>query len=136
MSGLLFFIPITEATHDYRTDLRTDTFRSTDTAVGVTSANVTLLKVLYDDDTEEISILSSISADVPAFSSYNTTSRQLNMSGLSANTTRTVYVSYDVDALESSEAIATFIGYLPLLWYSVCILFPMGAIASLFLGWR
>lgn len=134
-AAMLWMLPITDAIYDFRTDLQEDSFAS-DTAVGQTTENVTLSKVLYDDDTQTIDILSSISDDVPAYSSYNGTTRLLGISGLSANTTRTLTVTYDVDALAGSDAINNFLDVVPWIWLMCIAVFPMAALAAMFLGRR
>ena len=130
---MLWMLPITAAIYDFRTDVQEDSFTS-DTAVGQTTDNVTLSKVLYDNDTQTIDILSSISDDVPAYSSYNGTTRLLGISSLSANTTRTLTVSYDVDALSASNAINNFLDAISWIWLLCIAVFPMAALAAIFLG--
>lgn len=126
-------LPITSAIYDFRTDLRTDTF-STATAVGVTTANETLLEELYDGDIGSVDIASDDATDVPLPNSYNSTSQVLNISGLTGNVTRTLEVSYDVDALEGSNAVDTLLGWLPYIWILVIVVFPMAAIFAIFTG--
>lgn len=132
-AAILFMIPISAAIYDFRTDLREDTFTSP-TGVGVTTANVTLLKPVYDDDTETIDFLSDLATDIPAYSSYNSTSRQLGISGLTANTTRILTVSYDIDALQGSDAINTVCNIIPYIWMLCIIAFPMAALLAIFTG--
>lgn len=134
-AAMLWMLPITASIYDFRTDLQEDTF-STDTAVGVTTANVTLSDELYDDDTQTIDILSSISDDVPAYSSYNGTTRLLGISGLSANTTRVLTVTYDVDALAGSDAINNFLDVVPWVWLMCIAVFAPAALVSMFVGRR
>ena len=132
-TAMLWMLPITAAIYDFRTDVQEDTFTS-DTAVGQTTENVTLSEVLYDNDTQTIDILSSISGDVPAYASYNGTTRLLGISGLSANTTRSLTVSYDVDALAGSDAINNLLDIVPWIWMLCIIVFPMAALAAIFIG--
>ena len=134
-AAMLWMLPITDSIYDFRTDLQEDTFAS-DTAVGVTTANVTLSKVLYDSDNQTIDILSSLSDDAPAFSSYNVTSRLLGISGLSANTTRVLTVTYDVDALSASNAISNFLDVVPWMWLMCLAVFAPAALVSMFVGRR
>ena len=129
---LLFMLPITTMVYDFRTDIREDTFTVT-TAAGVTSANVTLLKTIYDNDTATISYLSS-KPEVPVFTSYNTTSRQLLTGNLTALTTRTLYVSYDTDALTGYTALDTLLDRVPFIWLLIIIAFPVAALGSMFVG--
>lgn len=133
VASILFMLPVSVAIYDFRTDLREDTF-DTDTGVGVTTANVILGKPVYDNDTETIDILSDLATDVPTYSSYNTTSRQLGISVLTANATRILTVSYDIDALEGSDAINTVMDIIPFIWMLVIIAFPMAALFAIFTG--
>jgi len=97
--------------------------------VGVTSANETLLDDLYDGDIGSIDIASGDATDTPLANTYNATSRLLNITGLTADTTRTLDVSYDVDALEGSDAVNTLVDRVPFIWMLMIIAF---APASLF----
>jgi len=125
-------LPITQAVYDFRTDVREDTFTVT-TAVGISSANTTLLKAIYSDDTATIGYESSI-AEVPVLSSYNATSRQLTTSGLTDNTSRSLVVSYDVTALNDATGFDTLLDRVPLIWLLMVIAFPIAALASMFVG--
>jgi len=133
VAAILFMLPLTTAIYDFRTDLREDTFNNT-TGVGETTANLTLFKPIYDDDTGTVGILSSISTDTPLYSSYNATSRLLGMTGLADNSTRVLTISYDIDALEGSDAINTIMDIIPFIWMMVIIAFPMAALYAIFTG--
>ncbi len=126
-SVILWLLPQTSAIDDFITDLRTDTLSAT-TAVAVTTDNVTLLAALYDDDIGRVSIASDDATDIPIANSYNTTSRALNVTGLTANATRVLEVTYDIDALGGSPAVVTFVSNLPFIWLLVIAVFPMAAI--------
>lgn len=129
----LFMLPITGSVYDFRTDLRTDEFTVT-TPAGVTSANVTLLKPIYLDDTQTITYLSSIS-ETPVFSTYNSTTRQLTTSGLTATTSRTLSVSYDVSSLTGLESLDALLDKVPFIFLLMVIAFPPAALASMFVGY-
>lgn len=133
VAAILFMLPITTAIYDFRTDLREDTFNNT-TGSGETTANVTLLRPVYDDDTETIDLLSSISTDALVYASYNTTTRLLGMSGLSVNSTRVLTVFYDVDALRGSDAINALMNIIPFIWLVSIIAFPMVALFAILTG--
>lgn len=129
----LLLLPITEAVYDFRTDIRDDTF-AVETGVGETTANVTLIKEVYDDDTETIDILSDLSSDSPAYGNYATATRELQVTGLTASENRTLTVSYDVDALVASPALNTLIGWTPYLWYICVFLFTPASLFAIFTG--
>jgi len=133
VSAILFMLPLTEMAYDFRTDIRTDTFTSP-TAVGVTTANVTLIKELYDDDISTIDLSSDLATDAPLANSYNATSRQLGMTGYTANTTRTIEVSYDIDALDGSTAINNLVDKIPFIWLLAIIAFAPAALFAIFTG--
>ena len=133
VAAVLWMLPITMAIYDFRTDLRTDEFTSP-TGLDENSVNVTLHKPIYDDDTGTSGILSDLPTDVPLYSSYNTTSRQFEVSGLTANTTRLLTVSYNIDALLGSNAINTLVDILPFIWMLCVVAFPMAALFAIFTG--
>lgn len=127
----LFMLPITEMVYDFRTDVRQDSF--TVLTGDINSANTTLLKAVFDNDTNTISYTSSI-AEEPNVSSYNTTTRQLLTAGLTANTTRTLIVQYDVAALNDAESLDAILNRVPLIWLLMIIAFAPAALASMFVG--
>ena len=100
VAAILFMLPMTSMIYDFRTDVREDTYTVT-TGGGVTTDTQTLTHAIYDNDTDTISIVSSISTDTPLYTSYNSTTRLLAYSGLAASSTRVITVSYDVYALGS-----------------------------------
>ena len=133
VSAILFMLPFTQMAYDFRTDPRTDTY-SVDTAVGETTANESLYGDLYDGDMGSIDIDSDLATDVPMPASYSTTTRLLDITGLTANNTRILNITYDFDALDASEAIATLIDRLPWIWLLVCIAFAPAALFAIFTG--
>ena len=134
VSVILWTLPITQMVYDYRTDQRTDTY-STDTAVGVTSANETLLDDLYGCDMGSIDIDSTLATDAPLPNSVNCTNRVLNITGLTANTTRTLDITYDYDALEGNNAIDTLLGWIPYINILIIVCFPIASILAMWKGW-
>lgn len=130
-SASLWLLDVSAGVYDFRTDVREDVF--TVVTVDATAANVTLLKAVFDNDTNTIGYVSSI-AEVPVFSSYNTTTRQLETSGLTDNTTRTLTVNYDTDALSFSTAINNLLDWWPFLWFMILTAFPIAALVAIFTG--
>jgi len=130
---ILFMLPLTEAIYDFRTDLREDEFTYA-TGAGESAANVTLGKPVYDDDIFTIDILSDLSTDNATYSGYNVTSRLLDISGLSDNATRLFTISYDIDALEGSDAINAFMDIIPFIWMLIIIAFGPAALFAIFTG--
>ena len=133
VAAVLFMIPVDQGIYDFRTMLRTDTFNH-ETGGAESTANVTLSNILYDNDTDTIDILSSISDDVPLFSSYNKTVRLLDMTGLALSENRTLTVTYDIDSLGGSDAVNTVLDWFPYIWMLCVIAFPMAALFAIFTG--
>ena len=104
--SILFMIPVTQAVYDYRTDVREDSFNIFTFAAN-TTGNMTLLKAIYDNDTSTLGFISNNTSDLPLYFAYNTTTRELEVSGLAANQSRLLDVSYDVDALGDAVAVST-----------------------------
>lgn len=134
-SVVLFTLPLTLAIYDFRTDLRTDDFLTT-TAVGVTTANETLLDDLYDNDIGSVDIVSDNATDTPLANSYNATSRVINVIGLGANATRTLEISYDVGAFGVTDALNNILDRIPMIWMLICIAFAPAALLAMFLNRR
>ena len=132
-SSILWLLDVTTGIYDFRTTVREDVFVATETTPLGTTANVTLLKSIYDDDTNTISYESTL-AETPVFSSYNTITRQLLTSGLTANTSRILTVIYDTNALAHSDAIDNILDWWPFIWYMLIVTFPIAAILAIFTG--
>ena len=132
-SVILIILPITSGVYDFKTDLREDNFTIT-TATGTTNSTVQLFKAVYDDDDSTIEILSHDVDDAPLLSSYNTTSRALVVIGLAENTTRQIDVTYDIDAIENSASLSTFLGYLAWIWIIMWIALPVAGLVAIWTG--
>lgn len=133
VSVFLWLLPVTNAVYDFRTDLKEDNF-TVDTDEGITTGNVTLFKTIYDDDTSTLSITSNDSDDIPSYSSYNATTRLLVFTGLSANNTRTITCTYDVDALEGSDALDTLMNHISWIYMVMVSVLPIAGIAAIWIG--
>lgn len=131
ISAFLFMLPVVEAIYDYRTMQRIETER-VPTAVGVTTGNVILGVPPFENDTDVLNIISDSGTDAPAFSTYNTTNRMVIFSGLTANGTRIITITYLIDALSTVPAVTTLMGWLPFIWYLVCVAFIPAALFAIF----
>ena len=131
-STILILLPVSIGIYDFRTDAREENDYVT-TAAGVTTATVQLDKTLYDSDNSTISILSDLITDDPTFTSYNATSRAMGVSGLSANTTRTLTTTYDISAF-TEGGLSSFLDYLPWIWILMWVAFPIAGLAAIWLG--
>ena len=126
----LWLLPVTSAVYDFRTDLKEDNF-TVNTAVGATSGNVVLFKPIYENDTSTLEITSDDSDDTPLFSTYNSTSRLAVFTGLSANNSRTITMTYDIDALEGNDAIGTLMDNAPWIYLMMVIVLPVAGVVAI-----
>lgn len=131
---ILLLLPVSSGVYDFRTDERTDSFAVT-TAVATTNATVQLLVALYNNDPVSLSFTSNNTDDNPTYSSYNATSRALGVAGLAANSTHTLGVTYDIDAVTGS-GLDTFMDYLPYIWIIIWVAFPIAGLAAIWIRRR
>jgi hypothetical protein len=129
----LWFLPIQTAIYDFRTDIQTDNFNVA-TALATTTGNVTLSKELYGNDTQTIVLNSNLSTDSPVYSSYNTTTRVLKMSGFTVNATRTLEVLYNRPSFSPSSSLNSFMDVLPWFWMLFLAIFPFAALVFIWWG--
>jgi len=133
-AAILFLLPVSDAVYAFRTTVRTDVFPGEATGGGDSTAAVVLLKDVYEDDTTTIEPTSSLSTDIPAYLSYNTTNRELTVSGLTVSENRTIYVDYTIDALAMTGALSTLADRLPWIWMLLVIGFVPAALVAIFMG--
>lgn len=129
---LLWALPLTEVVYDFRTDLHEDSF-SVSTAVGVTSANVTLSHFIYAADNSTLGFASSIS-EAPGLSAYTAATKTVLVASLTANATRTLEVTYEADALPGLSSLDKLLDVVPMFWIVMIIAFPVAALLAIFLG--
>lgn len=127
---ILFMLPLTSAIYYFRTDVYEDIYNY-ETGGGVTTANVVLTYPIYNNDTNTIVMYSDLFSDVPLYSAYNTTTRLLDITGMTAASNRTLRVNYDINALVSNPAISILMDWTPYIWYLMLITLPMAAIYAI-----
>jgi len=132
VATILWLLPVTDGIYSFRTDVKEDSFYVT-TAAGVTAANNTLTKALYDDDVSTVDLFSDLNTDTPTVYAYNTTTQVLWVTGLTASDDRTLTISYDYDALNASGAVSNFLDKLSWIWMICIAVFPIAAIVALFI---
>jgi hypothetical protein len=128
---VLLLLPITATVYNFRTVQKTDSFYET-TGVGVTAANVTFNKALFNADASTVNFSSTLNTDVPVLVSYNSTNRMANVGGLTAGGSRMLSVSYDYDALGATSALSQFIDKVGWFWLLCVIGFVPASIAAIF----
>lgn len=85
------------ALDQFRLEDRTDYFT---VASGATSANVTLTQDLYNDDTQNVSSVSSnVTTDAAVASTYTSSTNVLLISGLDSSASHYLTVVYSIDRL-------------------------------------
>jgi len=118
---MMFFPLVMTATNDLQTDTQADTFAAVTTGVGETDADVVLTMDLFNDTvTHIVSITSNNSNDTPVAGTYTAATNTLNITGLHASDTRTLVVTYDIDALTDYTGMGSIVGITPLLiWIGI-----------------
>jgi len=112
---MIVFPIVMSATHDLQIDEQADAFAGVATGAGETDADVVLTVDLYgDDNTNVLSIVSSLETDVPVAGTYTAATNTLNVTGLTAESSRTLTVTYEIDALTSFTGMAALFGITPL----------------------
>jgi len=105
IAGVAFLImllpPMMGGLEGFRTNDQTDAYSVT-TGGGVTTANVTLTQPLYQNGTQYASVTSNYSADVPLVTGFQSGTRALEVSGLTAGQSRTLTVVYKILALDAN----------------------------------
>lgn len=88
---------VISSAHDARVTTFEQSYSEVSTPAAVTSANITLSYDLYADAVANVvSSTSNITGDTPSASAYVSVSRQLTVSGLASNTSRTLTVDYEI----------------------------------------
>lgn len=131
-STVFFLLPFTGASEDLKTDEHTDIF-SIETSAGQTTDNIVFSEELYDDDTTSILVVSDLSSEGITWGSYNASNQHLLISNMTANDTRTLTATYDIDAL-GSDSVATFVDALVWIWLLSAGAFAPTALAAIWAG--
>ena len=125
----LWLLPLSDMVYSFRTDSTTDE-STVDTGVGVTTSNVTLNQFTFNGISSITSVSSSIN-EVPAVSSYNSTSKTALISSLTADDSRTLSITYDVDVITDNDAINTLLDRASWIWMLIIIAFPVASLAAI-----
>ena len=132
-STFLFLLPITLLVEDFKVDRHEDNFSIT-TGGADTTDNVILSNELYEGDTTSITILSDDADDSAGWGAFSATFNELEVTGLAVNTTRTIEVNYDIDALGGSVAIINLADKIAWFWLLICIAYAPASLAAIFTG--
>jgi len=125
---------IPTAVEDFRTETLSQSYSVT-TGVGVTIGSVPLASSLWNDSVAYVTNISSnITGDSPLADNYTAASRTVGITGLSANTTRSLTVSYRTGGLSANPAADSGITFLPSVIVGLIILIPLVLLASLIGG--
>ena len=128
----LWLLPLSDMVYSFRTDPVTDE-STVDTGVGETTSNVTLNQFTFNGISSITSVSSSIN-EVPAVSSYNSTSKTALISSLTADDSRTLSITYDVDVITDNDAINTLLDRASWIWMLIIIAFPVASLAAIWTG--
>lgn len=122
--AILWMLPVSQAIYNFRTDIREDVFAVTTGGAETTTA-VVLLRPVYDDDIGTISLLSDLATDTPTLDTYTPETQVLDISGLTAASSRELTVTYDIDALSVHTAVSIIMDLLPVIWILILVAFPV-----------
>lgn len=121
------------AIDDAITQEYTQSISGVTTGAGAYSANVTLGRAVYNDETQSISdITSNTSSDTPTAASYNSVSQVLEVSGLDQSVTRTLSVAFSIDSTTLAAGAAAFLTLLRWFWAFLILGTIGGAIYAFF----
>lgn len=121
------------AIDDGLTQETTQSIAGVTTGAGVYSANVTLSRSIYNDDTTSVSgISSNLSADSPTAADYNSVSRNLEVSGLDASGTRTLTVEFMISSTTLPSGSTAFLTLARWFWIFAITGMLAGAIYAFF----
>lgn len=129
---ILLMLPITQSAYAFRTDVKTNTF-NVSTPVATTNATVVLLNHLYDDNINTVAVTSNTSESPIPFS-WDSSTKSLIITGLSANVTHSLVVSYDVAAFATTNTISILLDKLPFIWMLIVVAFAPAALVAIFMG--
>ena len=109
MIAIMMMPMLLSSLDDVQTDTATETEYST-TGVGETTEDVAFADPLYEDDTANVSsITSDNGSDTPAANSYASTTDTLTVSGLAASGTRNLTIIYTSDALSEYTGLSDMV---------------------------
>lgn len=121
------------AIDDAVTETATQSISGITTAAGTYSANVTLGRAMYNNDTQSVSgITSNLSDDSPTAYSYNSVSRILVVSGLAADSSRTLTIAFGIDSTTMPPGAASFWLLMRWFWIFAIVGYTAGAIYAFF----
>jgi len=114
----IMFPIVMDASHDLQTDDFVQTEAAVVTGVGVTTADVVLDEDLWDDATTSVlSITSDEVTDVPVANTYTAGTNTLNITGLAADDSRTLVITYEYDGLTDYTGMGALVAVAPLLLF-------------------
>jgi len=130
----VLFPIVMDSTHSLQTDEYVQSEAAVATGVGVTAADVVLDEALWDDATASvISITSDEVTDVPVANTYTAGTQTLNITGLAADDSRTLTITYEYDGLTDYTGMGAMVAVAPLLLF----LGVIGAvIGGLYMGFK
>lgn len=127
----IIFPMVMDSTHDVQTDRYVETEAAVATGAGETSAGVVLTYELYNNvNTSVISITSDEGTDTPAAGTWTESTKTLTVTGLAAEDSRTLTITYEYDALTGFTGMGAFAGIIPLLILVAIVAVLIGGIWS------
>jgi hypothetical protein len=138
--GIVFIIllmpNVVNSTTQFRTATQTDPFSATSTAVGVTTANLTLTQGLWQGQTQYIKVTSDNATDGPRVTAYDPVTNNITVSGLAANVTRNITAVYSIGNLQNYVGADAFAGLSPTMMIIGILLLCIGTVVFIFVKGR
>jgi len=114
----IMFPIVLDSSHELQTDEYVQSEAAVVTGVGETAADVVLDEALWDSSaTHVLSITSDEVTDVPVAGTYTAGTQTLNVTGLAADDSRTLTITYEYDGLEDYTGMGALVGVAPLLLF-------------------
>lgn len=117
---IMMFPMALSAMHDIQTDSQTEVEAAVTTGVGVTTANVVLTYDIFNENLANVtSITSDELTDVPVAGTWVAATNTLTVTGLAADDSRTLTITYNYDGLTDYTGLGTVVGISPILLWLV-----------------
>lgn len=124
----VLFPIVMDASHELQTDAYEQVEANVVTGAMETDADVVLDRALWGGATANVlSITSDEVTDVPVANTYTGATNTLNIRGLAADDTRTLTITYEVDALTDYTGMGQMVAVAPLLLF-------MGVLGAMVFG--
>lgn len=122
MIGIMMFPSLIDSTDSIQYDSITQAANSA-TGVGETTEDVVLTDPLFEDNTANVTTITSDNgADSPVASSYTSSTDTLTVGGLAASATRVLSITFEADQLSGYTGLSDMVGIGPFIIFAALII--------------